>query len=60
MTPQHFSDIFHRFDVASHRAETPALIERQHPTPLHLTGRPPPKKIIVCFYLAFEFTKDIL
>ena len=27
MTPQHLGDVFHRFDVASHRAETPALEE---------------------------------
>ena len=27
MTTQHLGDVFHRFDVASHRAETPALEE---------------------------------
>ena len=27
MTPQHLGDLFHRFDLASHRAETPALEE---------------------------------
>ena len=25
MTPQHLGDVFHRFDVASHRTQTPAL-----------------------------------
>ena len=31
MAPQHFGDVFHRFDLASHRAAAPAVQELLRP-----------------------------